>query len=990
MNGFLKYNLLFILLSLSLIVFSQNKHKGIHQEQSEYFGALLDSGVDFASINQPATMQQSKSTRSCNLDKLVFGWHPFWMNGVEGNYDWNLLSDFSYFSYEVNPNTGAAYTTHNFATAPAVTSALSNGVRVNLCVTLFNDHATFFNSAASKQTLINNLITLIQNRNAHGVNIDFESMNSTLSADYTNFIVDLSTQMKAAIPNCQISLALHAVDWSGFYDIPALEPHVDLFCIMGYDYYWQGSTQAGPNDPLYHFGTTYNYTLSRSVTYYEAQGAPKSKIILGLPYYGREWDVQSHTLPANTTANGNAVFYNTVKQNNSGNYAQANRNIEPESRSVYYNYFDAGTPRQCFISEEEELGERMDFLRKRGLAGMGIWALGYDDGYSLLWDEIESNLTDCATDPCSGTIWDMGGGPHKNYYNNEDYTFTIAPAGANEINVDFTSFETELNFDFLYIYDGNDQNAPEIAGSPFSGTNSPGSFTTSGGSVTFRFVSDGANVAPGFQANYTCEVDNIPPTTSINYSGNWQTDDFQVNFTDEDNPNGSGIDRRFYHVGHYDGSAWRANANRGFFADYFEFSTIHSDWTSQTGTWSIQNNTLIQTDETLGNTNIYAPLEQSLSNLHLYHFKQKIDGTGSNKRAGFHFFCDVPTAVNRENSYFIWLRADDDMIQFYKVTNDNFGAPVINQPYTINEGEWYDVKVTYDRIDGDVALYINNEFVASWVDPDPILTGDYISFRSGDAQLEIDSLTVYRTRYPTVNVGVGSTNDKDIQYQNFPVSQQGGRIVSIVRDQAHNLSSIVSSLVNVDWTPPIIDYVNDGLAADIDTLYDTSPTNASSNWEAQDENSAIQSYSYAIGTSPYSDDIFPWTPNGTQEAVSLTNVDMDFDVWYYFNVRTENGAGLIDSLYSNGFRILASLNTSTYSLKDVPKVYPNPTSNQLYIDWSKSLDRLEIYDMKGAIVKKSSTHLIQQGLSVTDLNAGSYIIRLYGDNEVYEFRFVKK
>lgn len=87
MNGFLKYNLLFILLSLSLIVFSQNKHKGIHQEQSEYFRAILDSGVDFASINQPATMQQSKSTRSCNLDKLVFGWHPFWMNGVEGNYD---------------------------------------------------------------------------------------------------------------------------------------------------------------------------------------------------------------------------------------------------------------------------------------------------------------------------------------------------------------------------------------------------------------------------------------------------------------------------------------------------------------------------------------------------------------------------------------------------------------------------------------------------------------------------------------------------------------------------------------------------------------------------------------------------------------------------------------------------------------------------------------------------------------------------------------
>ncbi len=76
-----------------------------------------------------------------------------------------------------------------------------------------------------------------------------------------------------------------------------------------------------------------------------------------------------------------------------------------------------------------------------------------------------------------------------------------------------------------------------------------------------------------------------------------------------------------------------------FFADNFDIA-IHPDWTSNQGTWAIAGNAFMQTDETnAANTNIYAALTQTLSNRYLYNFYGKIDGAGTTRRAGFHFFC---------------------------------------------------------------------------------------------------------------------------------------------------------------------------------------------------------------------------------------------------------------------------------------------------------------------------------------------------------------
>ena len=271
---------------------------------------------------------------------------------------------------------------------------------------------------------------------------------------------------------------------------------------MGYAYYYQGSSNSGPCDPLYHFGSNYNYTLSKSITDYLHKGCPKEKLIMGLPYYGYQWPTSSLTVPSPTTGSGTAKTYKQVKNNSSGNYTTANYQYDQDSYSDIY-VFDDGGPQQCFITLEDGFRKRLEHINTTGIGGIGIWALGYDDGYNDLWNGINDYLTDCYEQPCSGTIHDFGG-PYKDYYDEEDYIWSIAPSSTDNISIDFTEFDVELNYDYLYIYDGSDTTVSQIPGSPFTGTNTPGSFVSTGNAITFYFHSDPATTSPGFVANYSC------------------------------------------------------------------------------------------------------------------------------------------------------------------------------------------------------------------------------------------------------------------------------------------------------------------------------------------------------------------------------------------------------------------------------------------------------------------------------------------------------
>ncbi len=971
---------------LSIETYSQQI--GIMQEQLEYYNSLGNTEASYYEATTEAATKESRNDRSsCNLNKIVYGWHPYWSGNSYQNYDWNLLTHMSFFSYEVNANNGNAINTHGWNTSAAVGAALSAGnVKVTLCVTLFSNHTTFFSSTTSQQTLINNLINLIQTRGAHGVNIDFEGLPNSQKTRFANFMVNLANQMHAAIPGSEVSTVLYAVDWNDVFNFSIMNQAVDHYIIMGYDYYWSGSTTTGPNDPLYQFGNSYNYSLSRSITYYLDKGCPKNKLVLGLPYYGREWRTNSSTVPSSIVSNtGTTRTYSEVKTNTSGLFSTVNHQFDNASHTDIYVFNSNGT-RQSFISLDNAFKKRLEHVNNTGIAGIGIWALGYDDGYNQRWDAIEEYMTDCFSSPCSGTIHDFGG-TQKNYNNDEDYTWTVAPAGASSLTFNFTSFDTEEDFDLLYIYDGTSTASPQIIGSPFSGTTSPGNFTSTTGAVTFRFISDYSSTRSGFLATYTCSNDVTAPISTITSPGNWKNNDFTANFTDTDNTGGSGVDKRFYQITDYNGIEWRANNTKGFYFDDFNQSTIHSEWISSTGNWSINNNTLHQSDQTNTNTNIYSALNQNNHNQWFHQFSTKINGSGSNRRVGYHFMCDNGSLPNRGNSYFVWLRADNDKIQIYKVNNDVFSLEA-DIPYTINTNQWYDVKIVYNKTNGKIEMWLDNVYAATWTDPSPLTIGNSISFRSGDATMEVDNFNVYHNRTTSALITLGSSTD-ELRYQNSSPINPAGKIRSISIDNAKNISAVASENINIDWTTPTNpSNVNDGPGSDI-SLFNT-PSQISGNWTAStDPNSDISEYQYAIGTSPLATDIVNWTSNGNNTTFTANGLSLSLGTTYYISVRAINGAGLVSlDISSNGATLsnTTDLNLSEIDNKSTIQIGPNPFSEKITIygtsDIITKTINVELFDINGRVVYSKSDIQNQKIITIENLEQltnGIYYIKIVSE-----------
>ncbi|MGL2962458.1 fibronectin type III domain-containing protein [Flavobacterium sp. RSB2_4_14] len=149
-----------------------------------------------------------------------------------------------------------------------------------------------------------------------------------------------------------------------------------------------------------------------------------------------------------------------------------------------------------------------------------------------LWSGPRSVTTQVAPPECGGNFVDAGG-PTANYPNNSNTTTTICPTvSGDKVTVTFTSFNTEANWDGLYVYNGNGvvpanliasanpaANVPGGLAGSYWGTTIPGPFTSSAadGCLTFVFRSDGSVNNPGWVANVTCAPPPVcqQPTTLV-------------------------------------------------------------------------------------------------------------------------------------------------------------------------------------------------------------------------------------------------------------------------------------------------------------------------------------------------------------------------------------------------------------------------------------------------------------------------------------------
>jgi gliding motility-associated-like protein len=127
------------------------------------------------------------------------------------------------------------------------------------------------------------------------------------------------------------------------------------------------------------------------------------------------------------------------------------------------------------------------------------------------------NMSNGSSSACSGNFYDSGGsGGTYGASQTLVYTFCPSTPGADMV-INFTSFNLENSFDFLFVYDGNTTGAPSLG--TYTGTTGPGTVTASPsnptGCLTFRFTSDGSVQNAGWTATVACSTPCPTITSSI-------------------------------------------------------------------------------------------------------------------------------------------------------------------------------------------------------------------------------------------------------------------------------------------------------------------------------------------------------------------------------------------------------------------------------------------------------------------------------------------
>ena len=328
----------------------------------------------------------------------VFGWHPYWMGSKWENYPFELLSTISYFSYKVDPASGLCQNPEQlkgWTNSDFVAKAKAKNTRVLLTVSCHgNSKNDFLDNKALWSTLFKDVSTLVLSKDADGIDINFENLPSGKREDFVNFVQQFRSQLDLDFENQKkkrpfISVTLPASYDKEHFDIRKLDSYVDLFVIMGYDY--NDKNSPGAVSPL-QAGKNEN-SLNTTVDFYIERGINKEKTVLALPYYGIMWDVskEGNSLKAKlerklTYSEINNFFLKDTINKTSVVIDQTSMT------NIFSIIFEDNSLKEIYYDDAYTLSKKYNLAMYKGLKGIGVWALGYDDGYTELWDLIEADF----------------------------------------------------------------------------------------------------------------------------------------------------------------------------------------------------------------------------------------------------------------------------------------------------------------------------------------------------------------------------------------------------------------------------------------------------------------------------------------------------------------------------------------------------------------------------------------------------------------------
>ncbi|MGD9129326.1 MAG: glycosyl hydrolase family 18 protein [Candidatus Woesebacteria bacterium] len=343
--------------------------------------------------------------------KIVYGFLPYWnLNKVKIQ---NETTHLAYFSLGIKANGAIKTKNEEGELEPGFNKLdsdklmeLSNQVRANkgkieIVLTQFNndDIVELINDPEAHQKLIASLDSILLAYPISGVNIDIEytgEVTDKLRENFVIFMHSINQHLKTKYKDIKLSIDMYASAASSkqIWDVEKIAHEVDYIIIMAYDFHRRSSPQAGPVAPLFGGKDLWDTDINSHLKEF-VKKVPRQKLILGLAFYGYGWrttseDPQAHTYPDT----GFTATYAKVKELKS---KAKEFNVEEHWHNTalapYLTYQEEGEHYIIYFENEKSLGYKLEYARQLNLAGIAIWALGYegDDGDEL-WRVLRKKL----------------------------------------------------------------------------------------------------------------------------------------------------------------------------------------------------------------------------------------------------------------------------------------------------------------------------------------------------------------------------------------------------------------------------------------------------------------------------------------------------------------------------------------------------------------------------------------------------------------------
>jgi len=350
--------------------------------------------------------------------KIIYGFFPYWNVKYSNQLNIQHLTHFAYFAVDLNPdgtinkkvNTKETEPGWNKLNSATVEKLLYQskilGQQTVLTVTAMEPELieSIINNPTNRQTAINSIITVYNDYGFEDVNIDFEYLGNSdeiSRSNFVTFIKDLRSSCIQAKSNCKIDIDIfgNTAESYRLWDLEKLSPIVDRFIVMTYDYYRKSSSQAGPVAPI--IGKCTQDTpqgqtcLEWDVNTHISQITkviPSEKIILGIPFYGYEWQTASDDYLANTyKGTGALATYQRIQLLFSDTeISSLSAKWSPISLSPYITYMQKDKIYQIHFENSQSLIQKIKLVNSANLGGVAIWAIGYETPYAELWEPISS------------------------------------------------------------------------------------------------------------------------------------------------------------------------------------------------------------------------------------------------------------------------------------------------------------------------------------------------------------------------------------------------------------------------------------------------------------------------------------------------------------------------------------------------------------------------------------------------------------------------